>query len=84
MLDTPTLDWGGCGKTHDWDLACVAAQSLPIILAGGLTPENVRAAIEQVDPWGVDVSSGVETDKVKDTRKIKTFIEQVRLMQKRE
>jgi indole-3-glycerol phosphate synthase/phosphoribosylanthranilate isomerase/anthranilate synthase/indole-3-glycerol phosphate synthase/phosphoribosylanthranilate isomerase len=79
LLDTPTPDWGGSGKTHDWELAHVAAQSLPIILAGGLTPENVRAAIQQVNPWGVDVSSGVETDKVKDTRKIRAFVEQVRL-----
>ena len=79
LLDTPTPDWGGSGKTHDWELAHVTAQSLPIILAGGLTPENVRAAIQQVGPWGVDVSSGVETNKVKDTRKIRAFIERVRL-----
>ena len=79
LLDTPTPAWGGSGKTHDWELAHVTAQSLPIILAGGLTPENVRAAIQQVGPWGVDVSSGVETNKVKDTRKIRAFIERVRL-----
>ncbi len=82
LLDTPTPDWGGSGKTHDWQLAHVAAQSSPTILAGGLTPENVRAAIQQVHPWGVDVSSGVETNKVKDTRKIRAFVEQVRLRQK--
>jgi indole-3-glycerol phosphate synthase/phosphoribosylanthranilate isomerase/anthranilate synthase/indole-3-glycerol phosphate synthase/phosphoribosylanthranilate isomerase len=79
LLDTPTPNWGGSGQTHDWELAHVAAQSQPIILAGGLTPENVRAAIQQVHPWGVDVSSGVETDKVKDEQKIRAFVEQVRL-----
>jgi indole-3-glycerol phosphate synthase/phosphoribosylanthranilate isomerase/anthranilate synthase/indole-3-glycerol phosphate synthase/phosphoribosylanthranilate isomerase len=79
LLDTPTPDWGGSGKTHDWELAHIVAQSQPIILAGGLTPENVRSAIQQVNPWGVDVSSGVETNKVKDTQKIRAFIKQVRL-----
>jgi indole-3-glycerol phosphate synthase/phosphoribosylanthranilate isomerase/anthranilate synthase/indole-3-glycerol phosphate synthase/phosphoribosylanthranilate isomerase len=82
LLDTPTPDWGGSGKTHNWELAHVVAQSQPIILAGGLTPENVSAAIEQVNPWGVDVSSGVETNKVKDMQKIRAFIERVRLTQK--
>jgi indole-3-glycerol phosphate synthase / phosphoribosylanthranilate isomerase len=82
LLDTPTPDWGGSGKTHDWELAHMAAQSLPIILSGGLTPENVKAAIQQVHPWGVDVSSGVETDKVKDAKKIRAFVEQVRIRQK--
>ncbi len=80
LLDTPTPDWGGSGKTHDWALARVAAQELPIILSGGLTPENVTAAIQQVGPWGVDVSSGVETDRVKDVRKIGAFVERVRQM----
>jgi indole-3-glycerol phosphate synthase/phosphoribosylanthranilate isomerase/anthranilate synthase/indole-3-glycerol phosphate synthase/phosphoribosylanthranilate isomerase len=80
LLDTPTPDWGGSGKTHNWELARVAAQELPIILSGGLTPENVAAAIQQVGPWGVDVSSGVETDRVKDVRKIGAFVERVRQM----
>jgi indole-3-glycerol phosphate synthase/phosphoribosylanthranilate isomerase len=79
LLDTPTPNWGGSGKTHNWQLAHLAAQQLPIILSGGLTPENVTTAIQQVHPWGVDVSSGVETNKVKDTQKIRAFIEQVRL-----
>ncbi len=82
LLDTPTSDWGGSGKIHDWELSRVAAQSLPIILSGGLTPENVTAAIRQVGPWGVDVSSGVETGKVKDREKIRAFIERVRMIQK--
>src|SRR5262249_39221775 len=83
LLDTPTPNWGGSGKTHDWELARIAAQSLPIILSGGLTPENVGAAIRQVGPWGVDVSSGVEVGRVKDGQKIGEFVERVRQIQKR-
>lgn len=78
LLDTPTPQWGGTGNTHDWDLARQAAQEMPIILAGGLTPDNVSAAIQQVHPWGVDVSSGVETDKQKDLDKIRSFLQAVR------
>ncbi len=79
LLDTPTPNWGGSGETHDWDVARLASQAHRILLAGGLTPENVGAAIRQVRPWGVDVSSGVETDRQKDSEKIRAFIEQVRL-----
>jgi indole-3-glycerol phosphate synthase/phosphoribosylanthranilate isomerase len=64
--------------THDWELARLAAQEQRILLAGGLTPENVGDAIDHVRPWGVDVSSGVETNKQKDPAKIRAFIEQVR------
>ncbi|MHB8600634.1 MAG: bifunctional indole-3-glycerol-phosphate synthase TrpC/phosphoribosylanthranilate isomerase TrpF [Ktedonobacteraceae bacterium] len=78
LLDTPTTQWGGTGVTHDWELAHNIAQEIPIMLAGGLTPENVAEAIRQVSPWGLDVSSGVETNKHKDTDKIRTFIENVR------
>jgi indole-3-glycerol phosphate synthase / phosphoribosylanthranilate isomerase len=78
LLDTPTPGWGGSGETHDWQLAREAAAQQPVILAGGLHSENVAQAIAQVRPWGVDVSSGVETAKVKDERKIRAFIEQVR------
>ena len=78
LLDTPTPDWGGTGITHDWGLATTIAKETRILLAGGLTPENVVQALQQVHPWGVDVSSGVETHKQKDDSKIRAFIENVR------
>lgn len=78
LLDTPTAKWGGTGETHDWDLARSVAQQMPILLAGGLTPENVAEAIQHVRPWGVDVSSGVETNRVKDAEKMRAFVEQAR------
>lgn len=78
LLDTPTTQWGGTGQTQDWTLARTVAQDMPILLAGGLTPANVSEAMRQVQPWGIDVSSGVETNKVKDVEKIQRFIENVR------
>lgn len=77
LLDTPTPEWGGSGLTHDWNLARKAAQQSRVLLAGGLTVENVAEAIQQVQPWGVDVSSGVETNKQKDTSKIQAFIQAI-------
>ena len=78
LLDTPTPEWGGTGIIHDWGLARKAAQKSRILLAGGLTVENVAEAIRVVSPWGVDVSSGIETNKQKDADKIRAFIAQVR------
>jgi indole-3-glycerol phosphate synthase/phosphoribosylanthranilate isomerase len=78
LLDTPSAGWGGSGATHDWTIARDVASQQRIFLAGGLQAENVREALNQVRPWGVDVSSGVETNKVKDESKIRTFIAQVR------
>jgi len=78
LLDTPTPQWGGTGATHDWSLARTVAQETPILLAGGLTPENIKEAISHVSPWGVDVSSGVETNGQKDVEKIRAFIQNVR------
>ncbi len=71
--------FGGTGERFDWDLALLAKRYGRIILAGGLTPENVRDAVAKVGPYGVDVSSGVE-QKVgqKDHKKIKQFIETVK------
>jgi phosphoribosylanthranilate isomerase len=71
--------YGGAGVLADWDRAAALARTHSIILAGGLTPENVGAAIRQVRPWGVDVSSGVETDGVKDTAKIQLFVAAARM-----
>lgn len=81
---TPLVDahvpgaWGGTGVAADWQAAATLARLWPLLLAGGLTPDNVGAAIRAVGPLGVDVSSGVETDKVKDPAKIRAFIAAVR------
>ena len=69
---------GGTGTTFDWSIARVVAATQKIVLAGGLTPDNVGAAIETVAPWAVDVSSGVETDGEKDYSKIRAFLSAAR------
>lgn len=67
--------YGGSGQVADWGLASGLASQAPILLAGGLTPENVAAAVDQVRPWGVDVASGVESSPGrKDWHKMKEFI----------
>lgn len=69
---------GGTGRSFDWQMLDGIKFSKPIVLAGGLNPSNVGCAVEKVKPFCVDVSSGVETDGVKDYMKIKNFIEKVR------
>lgn len=72
---------GGTGKTCNWNQARELVQSLetPVLLAGGLTPDNVAEALETVAPWGVDVSSGVETAPgAKDIAKVEAFIKACR------
>ncbi len=76
LLDTfRNEDFGGTGKTFDWDIAVRAKQFGNVIVAGGLTPENIADAVRKVKPHGVDVSSGVEIRPgIKDHKKIKEFI----------
>ena len=75
MLDTVSKGpyYGGTGQPFDWAVAAELAKKFDFVLSGGLNPDNVAKAIEQVRPWAVDVSSGVETDGVKDPEKIKAF-----------
>ncbi len=74
---------GGTGVTHDWSVSAEIVESsrVPVILAGGLNPENVAAAIEQVKPHGVDANSGLEHgDGSKDFEKIKAFVAAAQLL----
>ena len=68
---------GGSGQTFDWALAARARDAGPIVLSGGLTPDNVEEAIRKARPYAVDVASGVETDGEKDPGKIRAFIARV-------
>lgn len=68
---------GGTGRVHDWSLTAGAARDcpLPVIVAGGLTPDNVAEAVARMNPWGVNVNSGVEVDGHKDTALVRRFVE---------
>jgi len=70
--------YGGTGESLNWNLAQEVAKRFPVVVAGGLDPKNVAGLLERLAPWGVDVSSGVETRGVKDTSKIRAFIAAVR------
>jgi phosphoribosylanthranilate isomerase len=76
LVDAPAP---GSGKVFDWGLVDDVPEGLKIVLAGGLTPENVSGAVQRVRPWGVDVSSGVEREPGrKDALKLKAFIANAR------
>jgi phosphoribosylanthranilate isomerase len=69
---------GGTGESFDWELARPFCGRYRVIIAGGLNSMNVVNLIQMIKPWGVDVSSGIETDGRKNNRKIQQFIEAVR------
>ncbi len=77
LFDSHVPEYGGVGESFDWSL--VPAADKPVILSGGLSRDNVAEAIRRVRPWGVDVSSGVESAKgIKDAAKVAAFIAEVR------
>lgn len=80
LFDTHAAgQYGGTGKTADWAAANKLAREWRLLLAGGLTPDNVAAAVAAVRPWGVDVASGVESAPgVKDRSKVFSFIERAK------
>lgn len=80
LFDTHAAgQYGGTGQTADWESAARLATQCRLLLAGGLTPENVAAAVTRVRPWGVDVASGVESSPgVKDRSKVQSFIERAK------
>jgi phosphoribosylanthranilate isomerase len=79
LLDTQVKGkYGGTGQAFAWQIARRAAAKFPVIIAGGLKPENVGRVVARLRPWGVDVSSGVESKGVKDIDKIRAFIQAVR------
>ncbi len=78
LLDSHVEEYGGVGERFDWSIVPRRLER-PLILSGGLAPDNVAEAIRRLRPWGVDVSSGVESAKgIKDAAKIAAFIAEVR------
>lgn len=79
--DRTVARYGGTGKTGDWDAAkrLVTSVETPVFLAGGINPDNVREAIRKVDPYGVDLATGVESSKChRDPEKVKRLMQEVR------
>jgi len=84
LLDSgnPSLEikeLGGTGRVHNWQISkkIVEQSNIPVFLAGGLTADNVRQAIEQVQPFGLDLCSGVRTDKKLDPHKLEKFFDNI-------
>jgi len=77
--DLKIKELGGTGRVHNWNISkkIVEASKVPVFLAGGLTPENVRQAIDQVQPFGVDLCSGVRTNQKLDPFKLEKFFNNV-------
>ncbi|WP_292484905.1 phosphoribosylanthranilate isomerase [Methanohalobium sp.] len=81
LLDSKTdTKSGGSGTVHNWEISKTIMNNvdIPVILAGGLNPDNVREAVQTVSPYAVDVASGVETKNTKDIDKIHRFIHEAR------
>ena len=75
LVDAPVAGaFGGTGERADWQAATALARQRRVVLAGGLNPQNVQTALAQVQPWAVDVSSGVERDGHKDNGLIAAFV----------
>ena len=82
LLDTLVENkYGGTGQLFSWEIASGVVAKFPVIIAGGLNPGNVGRVVASLRPWGVDVSSGVEREGVKDVGKIKAFVQAVRSAQ---
>lgn len=75
LLDRPNQ---GQGDLIDREKAKIIAEKFPIFLAGGLNPENVTSLVKHINPYGVDVAGGIETDGIEDAEKIKKFIERAK------
>ncbi|MGN1133073.1 MAG: phosphoribosylanthranilate isomerase [Oscillospiraceae bacterium] len=85
LIDSYTKDtYGGSGKIANWDAVIQASITKPFFLAGGISAKNCKEAIEKVQPYGVDISSSVETEKLKDKEKIAEIVGKIRSINKKE